>query len=442
MTHPLLPALLALVLAGASGVSPWSRAQTPPVETGYHYDTFTLIEDTIKGLPKCLKYCLLGFEIRIRYVGYAVEIYVVPHVEHHLAAVHVMTSDRFPKEAYTEWAGLVGEIQKQLLDRLAQTVPPALGGTALRESSGGQTRYGEYGSHQATNFKEAEHMGHPVAYLSVLLDKNGNMSKDTYTEGDTGGGGFDGGTDLAGFLGGWGRWSAGCFSDPNACAGPPGFPTGLVGEVFKIKDYLDTIINAVKASGVDFNGISKTLYSIGNKIADNVGAGGGVKIDRLLCPNDVTYFYPYYLSGVDALFWRSGAPVTDMTHLSTMINPFSSDRIGPDGATWAHVYPRHGFVNNDHPGHVAPVAAYRSADLVADGGVRLRPKRTTVYARGDWQTLAPQPTAFCAAAIGDLPTPIDPEGGYAHNIWPRFECPLSEIGILVAFIPYRYCFTW
>ena len=202
------------------------------------------------------------------------------------------------------------------------------------------------------------------------------------------------------------------------------------------------LIDAVEATGIDFPNMAQQLREIGNALADNVGAGGGVKIDRLLCPNDVTYFYPYYLSGVDALFWRSGAPVTDMTHLSTMINPFSSDRIGPDGATWAHVYPRHGFVNNDHPGHVAPVAAYRSADLVADGGVRLRPKRTTVYARGDWQTLAPQPTAFCAAAIGDLPTPIDPEGGYAHNIWPRFECPLSEIGIFVAFIPYRYCFTW
>jgi len=41
-----------------------------------------------------------------------------------------------------------------------------------------------------------------------------------------------------------------------------------------------------------------------------------------------------------------------------------------------------------------------------------------------------------------LPTPIDAEGGYAHNIWPKFTCPLSEIGFYVGFIPYRYCFHW
>jgi hypothetical protein len=67
---------------------------------------------------------------------------------------------------------------------------------------------------------------------------------------------------------------------------------------------------------------------------------------------------------------------------------------------------------------------------------------TSAYAHGDWQNLSPQPTAYCAANIADLPTPIDPEGGYAHNIWPRFECPLSDIGIPVAFIPFRYCFTF
>ncbi len=84
--------------------------------------------------------------------------------------------------------------------------------------------------------------------------------------------------------------------------------------------------------------------------------------------------------------------------------------------------------------------AYRGAQLLADPSVKLRPKRTTAYAHGDWQNLSPVPTTYCAANIADLPTPIDPEGGYAHNIWPIFQCPLSEIGVLIAFIPYRYCF--
>ena len=205
---------------------------------------------------------------------------------------------------------------------------------------------------------------------------------------------------------------------------------------------IDTLIAAVKASGVDFKSIAKTVREIANKVADNLGVGGGVKIDRLLCPNDVCYFYPYYLSGVDALFWRSGWPITDATHTATLFDPFSGDRVGRTGESWGHVYPRHGFLNNDHPGRVAPVINQRGAHLLADASVRLRPKLTTAYARGDWQNLSPEPTPYCEANIADLPTPIDPEGGYAHNIWPRFECPLSEIGILVAFVPYRYCFTW
>ncbi|PJI37862.1 MAG: hypothetical protein CTR54_22855, partial [Rhizobium sp.] len=71
------------------------------------YDTQTLIVDTVKALPQCLRYCLLGFEIRVRYTGVSVEIYVVPRVEHYMTALHGMTSDRFPKEAYIEWAATV-----------------------------------------------------------------------------------------------------------------------------------------------------------------------------------------------------------------------------------------------------------------------------------------------------------------------------------------------
>lgn len=437
---------LALALALAA------PAQTP-VDPGVTYDTRDLIVKTVKALPRCIKYCLLGFEIRIRYTGFTVEVYLVPRVEHHMVALHAMTSDRFPEEAYREWAGLVGEIQKKLLDKMAHLVPVALGGTSISESGGGRSRKQQYGEHQSTNFKEAEYMGHPVAILPALVDKNGDMTADTYTDGETGGtrgtrdtghlGGNFGqsASDATGFIDLWSSWSVGCFMGPDKCSVAPAFPSGVIGQVLRIEDWIDTIIGAVKGSGVDFKNMSKVMRELGNKLADNAGAGGGVKIDRLLCPNDVYYFFPYYLSGVDALFWRSGAPITDIEHLLTMINPFSGDRIGTGAETWAHIYPRHGFVNNDHPGRVAPAIAARGANLLADEKVKLRPKLTTAYARGDWQNLSPQATEYCASNIADLPTPVDPEGGYGHNIWPYFQCPLSEIGFFVGFIPLRYCFT-
>ena len=438
-------AVLILLLMGPA------TAAEPIRDPGVRYNTWEMIGDTIQALPQCIQYCLLGIEIRIRYTGYSVEVYFVPRVEHHLAVLHVMTSDRFPKEAYIEWAALVGRIQEALLDKMAQVVPPARGLPPVFESRGGRTRQGQYGRQHSTNFKEAEIMGHPVAVLPALVDKNGDSTADTYTGGETGGTGsygysgngttWSGSTDVNGFITAWSQWASGCFMDPNPCGGGPLFPVSIISRYFQIQDYVHQIYEMANAV-LHFKELAKALRSISTQIADNAGGGGGVKIDRLLCPNDVRYFYPYYLSGPDALFWRAGWPITDAPHTATLLNPFSTDRIGKDLETWGHVYPRHGFINHDHPGRVAVVAAARSASLVADGNVPLRPKLTSAYAHGDWQNLSPEPTAYCAANIAELPTPIDPEGGYAHNIWPRFECPLSEIGIPVAFIPFRYCFTF
>lgn len=440
--------LILAFLAGTSASGVTFPQGSTPLDPGAQYHTLELIERTLHALPQCLKYCLLGIEIRIRYTGYSVEVYVVPRVEHHLAALHVMTSDRFPKEAYIEWAALVGRIQEALLNTLAQVVPPALGLPPIEESSGGRTRQGQYGRQHSTNFKEAELMGHPVAVLPALVDKNGDRTADTSTGGETGGqgsSGYGGGasraTEVGGFIAAWSQWASRCFSDPNACGSGPLFPVGIIRSYFQIQNDLNMIYERANTV-LHFQELAQQLREISTKIADNAGVSGGLNIDRLLCPNNVRSFYPYYLSGPDALFWRSGWPITDVMHLTTLLNPFSTDRIGTGDELWGHVYPRHGFINHDHPAKVAAVAAYRSAHLVADPNEVLRPKLTSAYAIGDWQAVSPEPTAYCKAHIAELPTPIDPEGGYAHNIWPRFECPLSDIGIPVAFIPFRYCFTF
>jgi hypothetical protein len=73
MIHRGWAGVAALLLAGLLGAAPAGHAQgAVPVETGDHYDTIDLIERTAQALPQCLHYCLLGFEIRIRYTGYTV----------------------------------------------------------------------------------------------------------------------------------------------------------------------------------------------------------------------------------------------------------------------------------------------------------------------------------------------------------------------------------
>ena len=431
-----------------------TRAEPLTPDPGQKYHTGQLIGRTLQALPACLKYCLLGIEIRLRYTGYTVEVYFVPRVEHHMSALHGMASDRFPKEAYIEWAQIVGEIQKQLLDQMAAMVPTAFHLPGVGESSGGQTRYGQYGDHQSTNFKEVEFMGHPVAILPALIDGNGNISVGNIPAGSGswgsahlgagGGGGGGDSTGVSGFINQWSRWARGCFAQPNDCSMGPTFPADIINQYFDIAATIQQV--AGMAQGVmDFPKMAKTIRDIADEIGkknwkDEIGAGGGVKMDRLLCLNDIKLFYPYYLSGPDALFWRSGWPITDVQHTVTMLNPLSNDQIGRTGEIWGHVYPRHGFLNHDHPGRVAPTLSYRGAHLLADENAPLRPKLTTWQAHGDWQSISPQPTTYCAANIADLPTPIDAEGGYGYNVWPRYECPLSTIGFFFAFIPYKYCF--
>lgn len=425
------------------------------LDPGHRYTTPTLIKDTLAALPACLKYCLLGIEVRVRINLTKVQIWLVPRVEHHMAALHVMASDRFPKEPYIEWAATIGVIQKLLLDQLGQVVFLAMSGTPLAESSGGQTRYGRYGDHQSTNFKEVELIGHPVAVLPLLVDGTGNLKKDLSHAGPTGEGGSygygSGGSgesvissgkldiDTKNFITRWGDWAKSCIHNPNACGIGPLLPLAIISLYFEIKNFIQQIY-AIANALIKFQKLAQDLRDIVEKVKLDLALGGGIRIDRLLCPNDVKYFYPYYLSGPDALFWRSGWPITDLTKSLTMLNPLSSDRVGVGLEIWGHLYPRHGFLNNEHPGHVAPVIAARGADLVADSSVSLRPKLTSVYARGDWQSLSPHPTAYCESNIATLPTPTDSQGGYAYNIWPKFSCPLSDVGSVVAFIPFRLCF--
>ena len=434
---------LVLVLSLAPHTTP---AQNVVIDPGAHYNTEAMISRTIEALPQCLKYCVIGVEIRLRVTPFSVEVFFVPRVEHHMAALHVMASDRFPEEAYIEWSHTFGVVQKWLLDELAYALGSALGGPPIAESSGGRTRYGKYGEHQATNFKEIEIMGHPVAVLPKLVDSTGQLSADAVGGGSSGV--HDAGTGqlgqvLGSFIPQWLQWAMNCFRDPRSCAMGPVFPGDALSQLFSMAEAINQIISALEAiKGVlDFVEMADIIWEIAEDVGnEGWGAGGGVQIDRLLCPNDIRYFYPYYLSGPDALFWRSGWPITDYEYTRLLLNPFSGDRVGRSGELWGHIYPRHGFLNNDHPGRTAPTLSYRAAHLLADSGVQMRPKLITGDANGDWQSISPQPTQYCEANIADLPTPIDPEGGYAYNIWPKYTCPLSEIGVLVAFIPFRFCF--
>ena len=256
----LIGGLLAFLCVIGSIPATFSQAVVDP---GKRYNTAEMILTTMVALPECLDYCLLGIEIRVRYTGYTYEVFYVPRVEHRLSALHVMTSDEFTKEAYIEWAAIAGRIQKILLDGLAQAFD-------LSEHNGRQTRYAQFGEHQSTVFKETEVMGHPVAILPQLLDKNGQVTvpSEFSASSDHASAHFDQGMSLLGdFIRQWIEWAIQCFSNPRECGlSQPFFPGKLIADAFSIVEAIEAIIEALEAiKGVlDFVEYAKILWRAGH----------------------------------------------------------------------------------------------------------------------------------------------------------------------------------
>ncbi len=430
-------AVLALcLLLALPGGTP--RAQPVPDVDGARYNTAELINRTLSAMPSCLNYCLLGIELRMRVTLTGVRFYLVPRVRHYMASMHVMAFDEPTREPYREWAGIMGTVQKFMLDRLANLL-------TVVESGGRRTRYAQHGRHQATRFKETALMGHPVAIVPSLLDGSGTVREPDYDAlGDYDPpNGAEYNRVISRFVDAWADRARGCIGDPLACPVlQPAFPADFLRRYFDLVEAYRTIASAMEtlAQVMELVEMAGELREIAALIGGDFGVGGSVRVDRLLCPVDVTPFYPYYLSGPDALFWRSGWPITDARHTATVLNPFSSDVIRYREELWGHIYPRHGFLNHDHDAKAAVVMSERGAHLVSDPSVRLRPVSTNRHVEGHWQKLSPGPTGYCAPSSTELPVPIDDAGGYGYNIWSENVCSLSDVGSVVAFIPYRVCF--
>ncbi len=286
----LIGSLLSFLLTIAASQSALSQVV---VDAGERYHTAEMIIRTVQALPECLEYCVLGIELRVKITPTSIKYYFVPRVEHHMVSLHVMTSDEFPKEAYIEWAEIFGVVQKWMLDGLARAL-------AIADSNGHQTRYSQFGRHQATVFKETELMGNPVAILPSLLDGTGHITVPSEYLSDgiaTTLSSVDSGQIVGRFITQWIEWAKQCFMDPLGCAlAQPGFPSQFLSQFFSIAEAIETLIEALEAiKGVlDFIKMAETIRQIAEEIGSDFGVGGGVRMDRLLCPNDILYFFPYY----------------------------------------------------------------------------------------------------------------------------------------------------
>ena len=168
-----------------------------------------------------------------------------------------------------------------------------------------------------------------------------------------------------------------------------------------------------------------------------------------LCESETTSFYPYFLSGLDALSWRMEIP--EMFYAASLI-PGRREIGNWPSQTWGGVYPRTGWTTQAEEPKAAAINAQRAGDIVT------RTRQPHIYvaieassssdqkiwspgplveddpATGEWQMLLPKVESSCAVfGTNDLASVngwgggrVDAEGDYVWNLWRPYSCCEKE----------------
>jgi len=181
---------------------------------------------------------------------------------------------------------------------------------------------------------------------------------------------------------------------------------------------------------------------IGHPLASLSGVLAGT---GYLCESETTSFYPYFLSGLDALSWRMEIP--EMFYSASLIPGLREIGNWPL-QTWGGVYPRTGWTTQAEEPKAAAVNAQRAGDIVTRGnqphvyqhiqpsfGLDQRvwspgPLRENDPTTGEWQMLLPKAESSCAVfGTNDLASAngwgggrVDAGGDYVWNLWRPYQC--------------------
>ncbi len=164
-----------------------------------------------------------------------------------------------------------------------------------------------------------------------------------------------------------------------------------------------------------------------------------------LCESETTSFYPYFLSGLDALSWRMEIP--EMFYTASLIPGLREIGNWPS-QTWGGVYPRTGWTTQAEEPKAAAINAQRAGDIVTrDNQPHIYdqiepsfssdqrvwspgPLKENDPSTGEWQMLLPKAESSCAVfGTNDLASAngwgggrVDAEGDYVWNLWRPYQC--------------------
>lgn len=192
------------------------------------------------------------------------------------------------------------------------------------------------------------------------------------------------------------------------------------------------------------------------KDSEVVGAPGNIATIAasfglpLFCPaTEVFPAFPYFLSGLDTLAWRSA--LTEIIYLATWVPGLREVGTFPFN-TWGSVHPRNGFINQSEDPKAGAVIAQRAADLATrsgqphvyvpvgsvpgwpSGGKKMwepGPVQENDPENSKWQMLVPETSEVCEA-FGENDTldvfagwsanKVDDSADYAWNLWRYYQC--------------------
>ncbi|MCB1735682.1 MAG: TIGR03756 family integrating conjugative element protein [Gammaproteobacteria bacterium] len=232
------------------------------------------------------------------------------------------------------------------------------------------------------------------------------------------------------------------------------------------------------------NGPSQMRFKEASVIGNPI-AYAATRNNRFLCRSKAEPFFPYFVSELDALAWRSGLP--DSLSLEA-VTPGLRE-IGPDVIrSWSSVYPRSGFMHQADDARAGAVAAQRAMDVttrtgqphiytpygwdgpqemvwgdrfaqtrddceatggswdeVADNVWQCAEQRSVQWLPGSdedtdqWQMISPVDSGRCGP-FGDPSDWSDPsyqsdDGRYAWLYWRPYQCCIPGPGIFLTSVP-------
>ncbi len=436
------------------------------------FKLFNLLGTSLEGMfdEKCGGYCITGACAHLNWgisLFHGLYFYTIisPKLEHAMPELLITSYDSVGNEPFYEWRETFGKIVST-----ANTTT----GSMLGIFDGlqmGRPDPNQQGVHQTVSSKEVDIIGHPLTLLPDIVNDGGKTKIPDYqlpqykkltqltnpkTEDKATGKKADGFFDV----------------DLDKMKIPSmGDVVNYIKEKAKAAIAALNIVKKIREYAALYQTI-KNIKKIMNTVLDTFRASAAAatsgmseivspryRAPRLFCPTKVQPIQPYYLSFMDAFWWRSGYPITDgplsgTDHTMDIINPLSMDTLQKVSSKselltkeiWGHLYPRDGSINQSHDAKTASVLAWRALDVLQTSvkdGYRVGVELPTGGGNGKWQLIYPQvkscrddpyyPQEEDKTIDSLLPSS---KGGYAWNYYRTYSCCSNEKGDKIASVDF------